>query len=115
MRDFDVVVVVAAPREFARAGDRGGEVVMGMENGEVEAQGQLQFRHSVGNAGDIDFGEQYGGPVGQVWGEPGVAYECGDASGYLAGAQAEARQQPTRAVEFVIGAERVGEGRDALM
>lgn len=60
VRDVDVVGVVAALREFAQAGDSGGEVVLGVENGVVEAQGQLQFRRGVGNAGDTDFGEQDG-------------------------------------------------------
>ncbi len=100
VRDLDVAGVVAALREFAQAGDCVDEVVLGVENGVVEAQGQLQFRRGVGNAGDTDLGEQDGRPVGQVCVEPGVAYECGDASGHLAGAQAEAGQQPVRQVEL---------------
>ncbi|MEU8293753.1 hypothetical protein [Streptomyces pseudogriseolus] len=54
VRDLDVVGVVAALREFAQAGDGVDEVVLGVENGVVEAQGQLQFRRGVVNAGDTD-------------------------------------------------------------
>lgn len=57
--DVDVGGVVAALREFAQACDRGGEVILGVEDGVVEAQGQLQFRRGVGNAGDTDCGEQH--------------------------------------------------------
>jgi hypothetical protein len=57
VRDLDVVGVVAALREFAQAGDRGGEVVLGVEGGVVEAQGQLQFGSGVGDAGNVDLGE----------------------------------------------------------
>ncbi|MEU6303113.1 hypothetical protein [Streptomyces chartreusis] len=113
MGDVDVVGVVAALRECVQAGDRGGEIVLSLEDGVVEAQGQLQFRRGVGNAGDTDFGEQYGRPAGQVSSESSVAYEHGDASGHLTGAQAEVGQQSFRQIEFVIGPKRIGEGSNS--
>ncbi|MDQ0293680.1 hypothetical protein ACWGUP_16370 [Streptomyces diastaticus] len=54
MCDADVVGVAAAQRELAQIGDAGREIVVCVEDGVVEAPGQLELG---GGIGDADLGE----------------------------------------------------------
>ncbi|MGG2463473.1 hypothetical protein ACO0M4_27330 [Streptomyces sp. RGM 3693] len=108
MSDVTVVGVVAVAGGLLQSGERRGQLLRGVEDGVVEAEGEFEGGAQGDNTGYLDLGAQDAGAVIDTL-RTGGADEGGDLGGEGGGAQVKAVEQLLGEGDLVVGPSGVGE------